>query len=278
MNLPRIYRYYDRTESRLGYRYLLGGTKHFGWYDPADAKWKLSAAMRRMEDQLAARLSLEPGSKVLDAGCGMGDVARYQARVHGLTVSGIDILDFNVAEANARSRRLGLDGKTSFQVGDYHELPFTESTFDGAYTMETFVHSANPAKALSEFYRVLKPGGRMVMFEYSRAPDEFASAKARQALADVCEIAAMPAWLELYDGELEKLLTQAGFKVESKQDVTDKILPMLQVFSILGKVPYAIARLLNKREKAINAMSGVELYRHREAWRYRIYTATKPRV
>jgi ubiquinone/menaquinone biosynthesis C-methylase UbiE len=215
---------------------------------------------------------------VLDAGCGMGDVARYQARAHGLVVSGIDILDFNIAEATARSEKLGLSDKTSFQVGDYHEIPFAESTFDGAYTMETFVHSADPAKALSEFYRVLKPGGRMVMFEYSRTPDESLSPQACQALAEVCEIAAMPAWLRLYDGELERLLTQARFTVESMQDVTDKILPMLQVFSTLGKVPYAIARMLNKREKAINAMSGVELYRHQDAWRYRIYTATKPRV
>lgn len=75
-NIEAVLRYCDRTESRLGYLYLLHGTKHFGWYGAGDSGWRFSPAMRRMENQLGQRLGLEAGSRVLDAGCGMGEVAR----------------------------------------------------------------------------------------------------------------------------------------------------------------------------------------------------------
>jgi hypothetical protein len=50
---------------------------------------------------------------------------------------------------------------------------------------------------------------------------------------------------------------------------------MLRTFAILGRVPYSAARLLGKTEKAVNAMSGVEMWKYQEAWRYNIYTAVK---
>lgn len=43
-NLKKIWRYYDRGESRIGYRLLLGGTKHFGYYEPGESMWNFRAA------------------------------------------------------------------------------------------------------------------------------------------------------------------------------------------------------------------------------------------
>ncbi|HEV2344808.1 MAG TPA: methyltransferase domain-containing protein [Actinocrinis sp.] len=275
-HLKEIWRYYDRTESRIGYSVLLGGTKHFGWYEKGQSKWRFSPAMRRMENVLGEKLDLPAGSEVLDAGCGVGDVARAMASRFGLRVTGIDILDFNLAEAIARSDKLGLRERTRFQWGDYHDLEFADESFDGVYTMETFVHSAEPEKALSEFFRVLRPGGRLVMFEYSRTPEDQLSPEANRAFEQVCELGAMPAWHELNHGDLEVLLAKTGFTVETVADVTEKMLPMLHAFAIIGRAPYFALRKLGHVEKAVNAMSGVETYRYREAWRYNIYTAVKP--
>jgi sterol 24-C-methyltransferase len=271
-----VVRYYDRTESRLGYRYLLRGTKHFGWYEAGDSGWRFSPAMRRMEYQLGRRLGLPAGSRVLDAGCGMGDVARTLATEFGLDVTGIDLLDFNLAEARRRSERAGLTERTRFIEGDYHDLSrFEDGQFDGVYTMETFVHSADPERVLVEFHRVLRPGGRLVMVEYSRTPQERLAPDARAAFDAVCELGAMPAWHRLNHGDLENLLESAAFKVESVEDVTPSMLPMLRLFAILGRGPYAVARRLGKTEKAVNAMSGVEMWKHQDAWRYNIYTAAQ---
>jgi sterol 24-C-methyltransferase len=272
-NLASVWKYYNHTESRIGYKYLLGGTRHFGWYSPGDPACRFPSALRRMESELGRRLARHEGARVLDAGCGAGDVARTLAREFGLSVVGIDVLGYNVDEARKRSRAAGLTEKTTFLLGDYHFLDFPDATFDAVYTMETLVHAADASKALAEFHRVLKPGGRLVIFEYSHAPMESMTDRARRALSRVCDLGAMPTWLLLESGRMEELLKAEGFLDVRSEDVTDHMLPMLRVFSILGRFPYLTGRVLGKVPKVVNAMSGVEWYRHRDVWRYNIYSA-----
>jgi sterol 24-C-methyltransferase len=276
-NLKRILRYYDHMESRIGYLYLLHGTKHFGWYEPGQSRWRFARAMRRMEDELGRRLNLPADAEVLDAGCGMGDVARTMATKYRLMVTGIDILDFNIEEACKRSVSSGLGDRTNFQLGDYHKLDFPDEAFDGVYTMETLVHASDPEKVLSEFRRVLCSGGRLVMFEYSHTPESELSLAALKALHQVCDLGAMPTWQRLKHGDMEPLLKDEGFELDSAEDVSKRILPMLHAFYLLGRFPYFVGRVTDRVPKVVNAMSGVELWRHREAWKYNIYVAHKSR-
>lgn len=276
-HLGDVSRYYRTTESRLGYALILGGTKHFGYYEPGDNPWALRAAMRRMEDQLGHRLALQPGSKVLDAGCGMGDVATHlAAEPLALEVTGIDILDFNLHQARRRAAARGVADRTRFLAMDYANLDFPAQSFDGAYTMETLVHSDSVERVLHGLHRVLRPGGRLVHFEYSREPAATTSLAAARMLRQVNEAAAMPAFNRLEHGVLERLLEQTGFVDVQVEDVTSSMLPMLRVFSLMGRPAYAVARLLGQPTRAVNAMSGVEFYRHQEAWRYQIYSCRKP--
>ncbi|MBW5481003.1 class I SAM-dependent methyltransferase [Streptomyces bambusae] len=269
--------YYRALGSRLGYAALLGRTRHFGWYEPGHSPWAFAAAMRRMELVAARKLELRPGASVLDAGCGVGDTARTVARAGGAYVTGIDGIEPDLAIARQRSSHAGEAGRrTRFLRADYHALPFADASFDGVYTMESFVHSPDPPAGLAEFFRVLRPGGRLVMFEYESAPREELSARARTALAQVCELSGMPGMLALTRGRLERLLGEAGFTARTAYDATRNILPMLRAFSVLGRVPYGLARGVGRGELLVNAMSGVEMYRHQEAWRYVICTAAKP--
>lgn len=269
--------YYRAFESRFGYAALLGRTRHFGWYEPGHSPWGFAAAMRRMELVLARKLALSPGSSVLDAGCGVGDTARTIARASGVYVTGIDGIEPDVVIARQRSTRAGeLGGRTRFLLANYHALPFADASFDGVYTMESFVHSPDPRQGLAEFFRVLRPGGRLVMSEYSSTPQAHLLPQARSALIRVCELSGMPGMLTMTHGHLELLLQQAGFVVESAYDATEKVLPMLRCFSVLGRLPYALARGVGRGDRLVNAMSGVEMYRHQETWRYNICIASKP--
>lgn len=118
-----------------------------------------------MEEKLFNRLGLEPGSKVLDAGVRSGYVAMYMAE-KGLYVEGADITPPHVEEAKRNVKARGLEDKISIYLGDYHDLTdFPDSSFDGIYTMETFVHADDPAKVLRGFYRLLNPGGVLVHHE-----------------------------------------------------------------------------------------------------------------
>jgi sterol 24-C-methyltransferase len=274
-HLKRVWRYYDRTESRIGYTYLLHGTKHFGWYKPGQSMWEFTKAMHQMEYELGKRLSLPPEAVVLDAGCGTGAVARTMATRYQLQVTGIDILDFNLEEARKRSAKAGLQDRTTFLLGDYSNLEFADESFDGVYTMETVVHAADPAVVLSEFWRVLRPGGRLVMFEYSRTPEAELSPASNAALQRVCDMGAMPTWLKMNHGDMERLLKQQHFAVESAEDVTEHMIPMLRAFSLIGRFPYFVGRVSGRTAKVVNALSGVEMYKHQDAWRYNIYVATK---
>ncbi|MFI8944058.1 class I SAM-dependent methyltransferase [Streptomyces syringium] len=130
--------YYRTFESRLGYTTLLGRTRHFGWYESADPPWRFSAGMRRMEIVAARKLDLPPGSAVLNAGCGVGDVARTIAQASGVHVTGMDGIESDIAIARRRSARAGEPGaRTQFLKANDHTLPFADTSFDGVYTMES---------------------------------------------------------------------------------------------------------------------------------------------
>jgi sterol 24-C-methyltransferase len=275
-NTQEVIRYYNKTESRVGYNLVLGGTKHFGYYSHGDNPWAFKAAMRRMEEKLASALDLPAGSTVLDAGCGVGDVAINLASNHGLRIVGIDILNFNIAEAYKRRQDQGIKELVEFAVMSYADLGFAGQHFDGVYTMETMVHAQDAERVLSEFWRVLKPGGRLVLFEYSRSPDSAMSARAARVIRQINEVAAMPSFQRFEHGVPERLVADAGFTDVKTEDITKHMIPMVRSFAIMTAIPYAIGVVTKRQSKVINSMSAVEFMRYRRNWRYNVITAIKP--
>jgi len=209
-NVDEVIHYYHKTESRIGYDLFLAGTKHFGFYEQGDSPWNWSQALRKMEDKLGATLGLRKGSSVLDAGCGNGDVAAYTASKYGLRVSGIDVLDFNIEEARRRSIQKGLDDLLNFREMSYAALEFPDNFFDGVYTMETLVHAGDAKAVLGEFIRVLKPGGKIVLFEYSKDPDSLMSTRASKAYREVNYISAMSSFQRFEHAQGSRIPLSAG--------------------------------------------------------------------
>ncbi|MGH3390730.1 MAG: class I SAM-dependent methyltransferase [Actinomadura sp.] len=271
-----VVRYYNKRESRLGYRVFLRGRKHFGYYPAGRESISMTFAQKLMEDRVGIALSLPHGALVLDAGCGEGHTAMRLAQRFGLQVEGIDLLDFNIARGRQLVQRHRSAARVRLQVGDYTALPFADETFDGIYTIEALVHAPEPQSALKEFLRVLKPGGKLVLFEYSMPAQQDLNTAEREAFAAINKGSAMYSFPLFENGKFGEILTAAGFEFGSVTDIRYRIKPMLRRMALICWLPYKIAKLTSDENRYVNARAAVEYYRLRELMHYNIVIGYKP--
>lgn len=110
-----------------------------------------------------------PAGVLADIGCGPGRLTiRIAAKFPDLAVMGIDASDEMVRSAAANASALGLAPRLDFRQGDVARLPLPSEALDFAVTTFSLHHWSNPAQALAEIYRVLKPGGRLLVFDLRR--------------------------------------------------------------------------------------------------------------
>jgi ubiquinone/menaquinone biosynthesis C-methylase UbiE len=114
--------------------------------------------------QFITRLGLEPGERVLDVATGTGNLAIPAART-GALVTGVDIAPNLITQAKARATAEGLTMR--LDVGDAEALPYADDEFDTAISMFGAMFAARPERAGSELLRVVRPGGRIAMANWT---------------------------------------------------------------------------------------------------------------
>jgi ubiquinone/menaquinone biosynthesis C-methylase UbiE len=269
-----VKRYYTSLETRLGNWLLFNGRAHLGLY-PASTWWPfpIRRALLAMEDHMYQSLKLSPGALVLDAGCGDGQVAIAFAR-RGLRVHAVDVLPQQVQRARQNVARVLGEGETTVAVrqDDYHRLETVdEDSLDGIYTIETLVHARDLPAVLNEFRRVLKPGGRVALYEY----DHWAQTADIMALEQekVRRYGAIASDSEEASG-LARVLADAGFGDVRETDLTRNVRPLLRVLAWICYVPCMIVVALGMETSFINTVAVVVNYR--SGWRYLAVTGSKP--
>jgi SAM-dependent methyltransferase len=120
--------------------------------------------------ELADRLPIGPGQRILDIGCGVGGPARYMAKRFRCRVDGIDITPPFVEAANKLTALLGMEEAVRVEQGDGQRLPYPQACFDGAYTQHVTMNVADRPRFFSEAYRVLKPGAFFALTEHGLGP------------------------------------------------------------------------------------------------------------
>ena len=99
---------------------------------------------------------------VLDVGCGGGQaVIHLKEHYPHLSLTGIDLSTSQIARARHRTHRKGYT--LQFEVADAQSLPFPEASFDVVFSFGAAKHWPNPLKGIGECWRVLKPGGRLLV-------------------------------------------------------------------------------------------------------------------
>ncbi len=120
--------------------------------------------------EIADLLEVAPGDHLLDIGSGIGGPARYMHQRFGCRVTGIDLTAEFCDVARHLSGRLGFGDKLRFEHGDALVMPFPESSFDGAYSMNVSMNIADKDAFYREIRRVLKAGGWLMLSEIAKGP------------------------------------------------------------------------------------------------------------
>lgn len=184
-------------------------------------------------DKLVELCRINKDSYVLDVGCGSGATPTYLAQEIGCRVMGVDILPRMIDRARELALRNGVPDLTEFRIADAQDLPFPEDHFDVLITESVTAFPEDKLRAVSEYARVLKPGGHVGLNETtwlkSPQPPEIKAWAAQEVGAAVT-----PLTKEEWSG----LMAKAGFKdlhVEVQPiDVKDEARGILARYGISG--------------------------------------------
>lgn len=157
--------YYDVSEDHYMYFWDLNQSYalHYGYWDSTTTTFR--EALANINKILAEKVCISEGMKVLDAGCGIGGSSIWLAKNKRANVTGITLSAKQAARANAYVKEIGLKN-VEFLVQDFTRTNFDEESFDVVWAIESVCHASNKEDFIKEAYRLLKPGGRLIIADF----------------------------------------------------------------------------------------------------------------
>lgn len=157
----RTVRFYENLMAGRESRGLWGVDRRFD----AERIRRHPSVARHFEAVVAS--VLRPTDAVLDLGCGPGGFLAAAAP-HCASIAGVDVVPAFVDQCRATIDRLGLRGARAL-VSDGRHIPVDDGTFDAAILVDVIHHCEDPGAVLADVRRVLRPGGRLLIFEPNKA-------------------------------------------------------------------------------------------------------------
>ena len=182
-------------------------------------------------EEMVRLLDPQPGERILDIGSGIGGPARWIAYHYRCDVTGIDLTAEFCAAARALGDLTGQSARVEFVEGSALDMPFADASFERAYSQNVVMNIADKRAFYAEAYRVLKPGGVLVLSNLCEGengppyyPAPWADTPATSFLATVEETRAD--------------IGASGFEILSLEDTTPRTRPnvtrMLEKFEAGG--------------------------------------------
>lgn len=275
----RVVAYYDQTW--LDFRVLWSDSNslalHYGYHDHIARGH--AAALSRMNEVLADRAAIQPGKRVLDAGCGIGGSSLWLARQRAARVVGISLSKRQVAQARRAAQARGFGGQAAFAQADYTAAPFPDQSFDLIWALESICYAPEKAAFYREAARLLRPGGRLIAAEFLRsARPSYGGERLLRAWLDGW---AMPD-LNTRSEHLEAI-ARAGLANAQIENITISIQPSAYRLYSMARWALPIGAALQRvgLRTAVqhgNVVAALQQYRSliKGDWWYAIISAAKP--
>jgi len=271
--------YYDQTVTHYRTFWALDQSLaiHYGIWQPGMGNFRQS--LENTNRILAETAGIKQSDYILDAGCGVGGSAIYLAKQYGCHVKGITLSEKQVRLARENAEKNNLSALVSFENKDYCATGYSEGSFDLLWALESVGTAVKKGAFIKESYRILKPGGRIILADYFKTGD---------LNTDNSRI--MKNWLNNWAiTDLDSLedfkyrMVKTGFDKITAEDYTANIVPSARRLFIVSFPGYIATKLYNLFYNATpfsqtHYKASLNQYRalRRGYWEYKVVMAQKP--
>lgn len=200
----RIQQFYD-SSSEL-WEQIWGEHMHHGYYgaDGQQPKDRRQAQIDLIEE-LLQWAAVPQAEHILDVGCGIGGSSLYLAEKFQAQVTGITLSPVQASRAIARTQAMNASDQSPplqarFLVADALVMPFADNSFDLVWSLESGEHMPDKQQFLQECYRVLKPGGTLILATWCHrptSPDTPLTPDEQRHLAEIYRVYCLPGVISL---------------------------------------------------------------------------------
>jgi len=225
LNVEEIVEYYDHCQVDYEEFWHLNAQlcMHYGFGDQTTPN--LKAALSNMNAKVAAYGGIEQGDDVLDAGCGVGGSSIFLASQLGCNVTGISLSSKQIDTCRINAANRGVTKSVVFDIQNYQETTFPDNTFGVVWGVESVCYANDKINFLREAFRILKPGGRLIVADFFSNNVQPGTADA-ELMRKWTETWAILAYADI--DEFRNKITLAGFTQCKKQDVTIHVSKSIQ--------------------------------------------------
>jgi tocopherol O-methyltransferase len=279
----QIQQFYDASSGL--WEDVWGEHMHHGYYGVDGQK---QVERRRAQIDLIEELldwsgfqpAADSNPHIIDIGCGIGGSSLYLAEKFNGNVVGITLSPVQAQRAQDRSLAAGLMTRSIFKVANALDIPQPDNSFDLVWTLESGEHMPDKEKFLQECYRVLKPGGRLIMATWCHRSTEgkagALTADEQKHLQKIYDVYCLPYVISLPD--YEEIVTKCGFQGMRSADWSVAVAPFWDIVIDSSITPKAIIGVVKAGWKTIQAALSLRLMSRgyqRGLIRFGVITATK---
>lgn len=256
----RIQQFYDAS-SKL-WEETWGEHMHHGYYGKGGT-YRLNRRQAQIDliEELLYWAKVSSARNILDVGCGIGGSTLYLARKFDATACGISLSPVQVSRAKERAKVFGLEDKVRFELADALNMPFADNSFDLVWSLESGEHMPDKTLFLQECYRVLQPGGTLILATWCHRPtNSFAgelTEDEKKHLREIYRVYCLPYVISL--PEYEEIARNCGFKNIRADDWSMAVAPFWDVVVDSALNPTAIIGLLQSGWSTIEAALSLNL-------------------